>query len=93
MTGQTTPRRQTDHRLPDHAARAHRYTAAAARALLAGHSPAALRLLDAARSRPAPASVRGGGVAVGARGMVRQPVVRLPSRSRLSGHSIDVTHA
>ncbi len=60
MTGQTTPRRQTDHRLPDHAARAHRYTAAAARALLAGHSPAALRLLDAARSRPAPASVRGG---------------------------------
>lgn len=60
MTGQTTPRRQTEHRLPDHAARAHRYTAAAARALRAGHSPAALRLLDAARSRPAPASVRGG---------------------------------
>ncbi|GAA2273078.1 helix-turn-helix transcriptional regulator [Streptomyces atrovirens] len=40
--------------------RAHRYTAAAAQALLAGHSPEALRLLDAARSRPAPASVRGG---------------------------------
>lgn len=45
---------------PDEAERAHRYTAAAAQALLAGHSPEALRLLDAARSRPAPASVRGG---------------------------------
>ncbi|MFI1421558.1 LuxR C-terminal-related transcriptional regulator [Streptomyces sp. NPDC020731] len=45
---------------PDDAERAHRYTAAAAQALLAGHSPEALRLLDAARSRPAPASVRGG---------------------------------
>ncbi|MFF5159349.1 LuxR C-terminal-related transcriptional regulator [Streptomyces sp. NPDC000348] len=45
---------------PDEAERAHRYTAAAAQALLAGHSPEALRLLDTARSRPAPASVRGG---------------------------------
>ncbi|MFF9488908.1 LuxR C-terminal-related transcriptional regulator [Streptomyces sp. NPDC014676] len=44
----------------DGAERAHRYTAAAAQALLAGHSPEALRLLDAARSRPVPASVRGG---------------------------------
>ncbi|MER6625638.1 LuxR C-terminal-related transcriptional regulator [Streptomyces sp. NPDC000931] len=44
----------------DGAERAHRYTAAAAQALLAGHPPEALRLLDAARSRPVPASVRGG---------------------------------
>ncbi|MFC8371491.1 LuxR C-terminal-related transcriptional regulator [Streptomyces sp. NPDC057239] len=44
----------------DGAERAHRYAAAAAQALLAGHSPEALRLLDAARSRPVPASVRGG---------------------------------
>ncbi|MFE2279817.1 LuxR family transcriptional regulator [Streptomyces sp. NPDC059454] len=44
----------------DEAERAHRYTDAAAQALLAGHPPGALRLLDAARSRPAPASVRGG---------------------------------
>ncbi|MFF6814169.1 LuxR C-terminal-related transcriptional regulator [Streptomyces sp. NPDC012403] len=44
----------------DGAERAHRYTAAAAQALLAGHSSEALRLLDAARSRPVPASVRGG---------------------------------
>ncbi|CAM5311335.1 helix-turn-helix transcriptional regulator [Streptomyces griseomycini] len=45
---------------PDDAGRALRYTAAARQALLAGHPPEALRLLDAARSRPAPASVRGG---------------------------------
>ncbi|MFI5567092.1 LuxR C-terminal-related transcriptional regulator [Streptomyces sp. NPDC051740] len=44
----------------DGAERAHRYTAAASSALLTGHSPEALRLLDAARSHPAPASVRGG---------------------------------
>ncbi len=45
---------------PDDAERAHRYTAAARQALLAGDPPEALRLLDAARSRPAPAPVRGG---------------------------------
>lgn len=44
----------------DEAERAHRHTAAAAQALLAGDSSEALRLLDAARSRPVPASVRGG---------------------------------
>ncbi|MFI8193614.1 LuxR C-terminal-related transcriptional regulator [Streptomyces sp. NPDC085946] len=44
---------------PDGARRAHRYTAAAAQALLAGDASEALRLLDAARSRPAPAAVRG----------------------------------
>ncbi|PWJ05133.1 helix-turn-helix transcriptional regulator [Streptomyces sp. NWU49] len=44
---------------PDDAERAHRYTAAARQALLAGDPAEALRLLDAARSRPAPASVRG----------------------------------
>ncbi|MFE4054265.1 LuxR C-terminal-related transcriptional regulator [Streptomyces sp. YIM B13518] len=44
----------------DEAERAHRRTAAAEQALLAGRPPEALRLLDAARSRPAPASVRGG---------------------------------
>ncbi|GGW49505.1 hypothetical protein GCM10010340_29910 [Streptomyces griseoloalbus] len=45
---------------PGAAQRAHRYTAAAEQAVLAGHSPEARRLLDAARSHPAPASVRGG---------------------------------
>ncbi|MER7486037.1 helix-turn-helix transcriptional regulator [Streptomyces sp. NPDC126497] len=45
---------------PDGEERAHRYTAAAAQALLTGRSPEALRLLEAARSGPAPASVRGG---------------------------------
>ncbi|MEU9354267.1 helix-turn-helix transcriptional regulator [Streptomyces griseoloalbus] len=45
---------------PGDAERAHRYTAAAGQAVLAGHSPEARRLLDAARSYPAPASVRGG---------------------------------
>ncbi|WP_345574717.1 helix-turn-helix transcriptional regulator [Streptomyces prasinosporus] len=45
---------------PDGAERAHRYTAAAQQALLAGDPSEALRLLEAARSRPAPASVRGG---------------------------------
>ncbi|MFF1272669.1 LuxR C-terminal-related transcriptional regulator [Streptomyces marokkonensis] len=40
--------------------RAHRYTAAAEQAVLAGQPSEALRLLDAARSRPAPASSRGG---------------------------------
>ncbi|MFD0213267.1 LuxR C-terminal-related transcriptional regulator [Streptomyces hirsutus] len=44
---------------PDDALRARRYTAAAEQALLAGHPPEALRLLDAAGSRPAPAPVRG----------------------------------
>ncbi|MFI8304892.1 LuxR C-terminal-related transcriptional regulator [Streptomyces sp. NPDC085927] len=44
---------------PDDAQRARRYTAAAEQALLAGHPPEALRLLDAAGSRPAPAPVRG----------------------------------
>ncbi|KOT40876.1 transcriptional regulator [Streptomyces caelestis] len=44
----------------DEAERAHRRTAAAEQALLAGRPPEALRLLDAARGRPAPASVRGG---------------------------------
>ncbi|MGV9846358.1 LuxR C-terminal-related transcriptional regulator [Streptomyces fungicidicus] len=43
----------------DGAERAHRYTAAAEQAVLAGHSPEALRLLDAARNRPAPAPSRG----------------------------------
>ncbi|WP_437096630.1 LuxR C-terminal-related transcriptional regulator [Streptomyces sp. enrichment culture] len=45
---------------PDDAERARQYTAAARQALLAGDPPEALRLLDAARSRPAPAPVRGG---------------------------------
>ncbi|KAF3469117.1 helix-turn-helix transcriptional regulator [Streptomyces sp. Tu 3180] len=45
---------------PDDAERAHRYTAAAQQAFLAGDPSEALRLLDAARSRPVPASVRGG---------------------------------
>ncbi|MFF8031888.1 LuxR C-terminal-related transcriptional regulator [Streptomyces sp. NPDC016626] len=45
---------------PDDAERAHRYTAAAEQALLTGHPPEALRLLDAARSETAPAAVRGG---------------------------------
>lgn len=44
---------------PDDAERARQYTAAAEQALLAGDSPAALRLLDAARSRPVPTPVRG----------------------------------
>ncbi|MEU7472504.1 helix-turn-helix transcriptional regulator [Streptomyces sp. NPDC044984] len=44
----------------DEAERAHRYTAAAEQALFAGHSPEALRLLDAARNGRAPASARGG---------------------------------
>ncbi|MFI2376963.1 LuxR C-terminal-related transcriptional regulator [Streptomyces sp. NPDC018964] len=44
----------------DGAERAHRYTAAASQALLTGHSSEALRLLDAARSGPVPASARGG---------------------------------
>ncbi|PWI10063.1 helix-turn-helix transcriptional regulator [Streptomyces sp. NWU339] len=44
---------------PDGAERAHRYTAAAEQALLAGHPPEALRLLDAAVTCPAPAPVRG----------------------------------
>ncbi|AZM64326.1 helix-turn-helix transcriptional regulator [Streptomyces sp. WAC 01420] len=44
----------------DPAERAHRYTAAAEQAVLAGRPPEALRLLDAARSRPAPVSARGG---------------------------------
>src|SRR5690606_41735985 len=44
---------------PDAAERARQYTAAAEQALLAGDSPAALRLLDAARSRPVPTPVRG----------------------------------
>jgi DNA-binding CsgD family transcriptional regulator len=39
--------------------RAHSYTCAAEQALLGGHTAEALRLLDAARSRPAPAAVRG----------------------------------
>ncbi|GAB2452411.1 helix-turn-helix transcriptional regulator [Streptomyces incanus] len=44
---------------PDDTQRARRYTAAAEQALLAGHPPEALRLLDAAGSRPVPAQVRG----------------------------------
>ncbi|WP_406723698.1 helix-turn-helix transcriptional regulator [Streptomyces sp. GD-15H] len=44
---------------PDDGERAHRYTAAAEQALLAGHPPEALRLLDAAGACPAPAPVRG----------------------------------
>ncbi|MFD3735744.1 LuxR C-terminal-related transcriptional regulator [Streptomyces sp. NPDC058632] len=44
---------------PDDARRARRYTAAAQQVLLAGHPREALRLLDAAGSRPAPAPVRG----------------------------------
>ncbi|MBL3666159.1 helix-turn-helix transcriptional regulator [Streptomyces sp. M2CJ-2] len=44
---------------PDGAERAHRYTAAAEQALLAGHPSEALRLLDAAATCPAPAPVRG----------------------------------
>ncbi|WAX76455.1 helix-turn-helix transcriptional regulator [Streptomyces sp. KMM 9044] len=44
---------------PDDAQRALRYTAAAQQALLAGYPRGALRLLDAAGSRPAPAPVRG----------------------------------
>ncbi|MFC9955564.1 LuxR family transcriptional regulator, partial [Streptomyces prasinus] len=44
---------------PDDALRARRYTAAAEQALLAGHPAEALRLLDDAGSRPAPAPVRG----------------------------------
>ncbi|MEU3948446.1 LuxR C-terminal-related transcriptional regulator [Streptomyces sp. NPDC029526] len=43
----------------DDAERARQYTAAAEQALLAGDSPGALRLLDAARSRPVPTAVRG----------------------------------
>ncbi|GHH94215.1 helix-turn-helix transcriptional regulator [Streptomyces capillispiralis] len=45
---------------PHDAERAHRYTAAAEQAALAGHPSEALRLLDAARGGPAPAAVRGG---------------------------------
>ncbi|GGQ69111.1 helix-turn-helix transcriptional regulator [Streptomyces pilosus] len=45
---------------PDDAARVHRCTAAAEQAALAGHPSKALRLLDAARRRPAPAAARGG---------------------------------
>ncbi|MET9155019.1 helix-turn-helix transcriptional regulator [Streptomyces griseoflavus] len=45
---------------PDDAARVHRCTAAAGQAVLAGHPSEALRLLDTARSRPAPPSARGG---------------------------------
>ncbi len=45
---------------PDQAERARRHLAAAEQALLAGHAADALRLLDRARGRPAPASVRGG---------------------------------
>src|SRR5690606_26729712 len=57
-------RRRTAHTraadlAPDDAERARQYTAAAEQALLAGDSPAALRLLDAARSRPVPTPVRG----------------------------------
>ncbi|WP_461079593.1 LuxR C-terminal-related transcriptional regulator [Streptomyces deserti] len=44
---------------PDGAQRAHRYTAAAEQALLAGQTSKALRLLDAARGRPGPAVLRG----------------------------------
>lgn len=44
---------------PDDTERAQRYTAAAEQALLAGHPPEALRLLDAAVTCPAPAPVRG----------------------------------
>ncbi|WP_457464196.1 LuxR C-terminal-related transcriptional regulator [Streptomyces sp. TE5632] len=44
---------------PDDAERAHRYTAAAEQALLAGHPPEALRLLDAAVTCQVPAPVRG----------------------------------
>ncbi|MEV5434213.1 LuxR C-terminal-related transcriptional regulator [Streptomyces sp. NPDC052701] len=44
---------------PEESQRAHRYTAAAEQALLAGDSCEALRLLDRARSRPAAAVVRG----------------------------------
>ncbi|MFH9333724.1 LuxR C-terminal-related transcriptional regulator [Streptomyces althioticus] len=45
---------------PDEAERARRHLAAAEQALLAGHAADALRLLDRARGRSAPASVRGG---------------------------------
>ncbi|RMI88353.1 helix-turn-helix transcriptional regulator [Streptomyces sp. ZS0098] len=45
---------------PDQAERARRHLAAAEQALLAGHAADALRLLDRARGRSAPASVRGG---------------------------------
>ncbi|GAA3253263.1 helix-turn-helix transcriptional regulator [Streptomyces labedae] len=45
---------------PDQAERARRHLAAAGQALLAGHAADALRLLDRARGRSAPASVRGG---------------------------------
>ncbi|MFF9661854.1 LuxR C-terminal-related transcriptional regulator [Streptomyces althioticus] len=45
---------------PDEAERARRHLAAAEQALLAGHAADALRLLDRARARSAPAAVRGG---------------------------------
>ncbi|MBT3150238.1 LuxR family transcriptional regulator [Streptomyces sp. CHD11] len=45
---------------PDDTERVHHRTAAAKQAVLAGHWPEALRLLDAARSRTAPPSARGG---------------------------------
>ncbi|MEU5206245.1 helix-turn-helix transcriptional regulator [Streptomyces pseudogriseolus] len=45
---------------PDGAERARRHLAAAQQALLAGHTADALRLLERARGRSAPASVRGG---------------------------------
>ncbi len=45
---------------PDQAERARRHLAAAEQALLAGHAADALRLLERARGRSAPASVRGG---------------------------------
>ncbi|GGQ55313.1 helix-turn-helix transcriptional regulator [Streptomyces althioticus] len=45
---------------PDEAERARRHLAAAEQALLAGHAADALRLLDRARGRSAPAAVRGG---------------------------------
>ncbi|WP_225625686.1 helix-turn-helix transcriptional regulator [Streptomyces werraensis] len=45
---------------PDEAERARRHLAAAEQALLAGHAADALRLLDRARGRSVPASVRGG---------------------------------